>query len=86
MGKERSLLGKKVSSSKLLQRILSTFPALECCHLKVGMDPSIKNNHSQACWCTLLILSLKRQRQADSCEFKTNVFYIENSRLARAIQ
>ena len=37
-------------------------------------------------WFRTLIPSLRRQRQADLCEFKVNLFYRVNSRLAKATQ
>jgi hypothetical protein len=33
-------------------------------------------------WCTPLVPALRRQRQADLCEFKANLVYIASSRPA----
>ena len=36
-------------------------------------------------WCTPLIPTLRRQRQADLCKFKTSLVYRASSRTARAV-
>lgn len=41
-------------------------------------------SYSQAWWCTLFGPALRRQKQADLCEFKSSLVYMEHSRPARS--
>lgn len=43
-----------------------------------------RNLASQAWWCTLLGPAIARQRQAELCEFRSSLVYMENSRPARS--
>ena len=37
-------------------------------------------------WCTLLILTFKKQRHVDRCEFKAGLVYKMNSRVAKTVK